>query len=622
MRPLVESVAAKRWRQTATVGCDMKTLKLARGLSLPIEAVTETFAILAKRGAGKSYTASVLVEQMLAAHLQVVVLDPMGIWYGLRTLADGKTAGFQIPILGGDHGDIPLEAGAGKFVADLLIAERISAVLDVSLFSKKDRKRFVADFAERLYRKNREAMHLVLEEADMFAPQRPQPGDQRMLGAVEDLVRRGRGRGVGITLISQRSAVLHKDVLTQTECLIAMRTTAPHDRRAIKDWIDAHADRDEQKKVMDSLPGLPTGTAWFWSPGWLETLAKVKINKKKTLDTGATPKAGRRRLVQKTIAEVDLTALTEKMVATIAKAEAENPTHLRKLIRERDQTIRKLQKKNKDGKGYSEHELGKKIDQAVATTAQSWQNVVTEKNREIAQLLQKMERLAVKLGAMAADVIGDHEEAKKYARQAESFPPEREKFVVPENLSATGKLTPPPDTKPLGTIRPDTSVEIDGVGNAERRVLNAIAWMNAIGVDEPNQTAVSFLAGYKSSDSGGYKNPRSRLNVLDMVEYRGKQIVMTDKGRAIALSPKVPPNAAGLHQIIFANLKGPEKKLLRLLLTAHPESIGNVPLAAAAGYDPESGGFKNPRSRLRTLGLVEYVEPGETRAQDFLFPDY
>lgn len=586
-----------------------RTLQLAKNLTLPIEAVTETFALLAKRGAGKSYAASVLVEQMLEARLQVVILDPMGIWYGLRTLADGKTAGFQIPVLGGDHGDIPLEAAGGKFVADLVMADRISVVIDVSLFSKKDRKRFVADFAERLYRKNREAMHLVLEEADMFAPQKPQAGEQRMLGAVEDLVRRGRSRGIGITLISQRSAVLNKDVLTQTECLIAMRTTAPHDVHAIKLWIESHADRDMQKEVLDSLPSLPTGTAWFWSPGWLEKLVKVRINKKRTLDTGATPKAGRRRLIQKTVAEVDLTALTEKMIATIIKAEAENPAHLRNVISKRDQTIRQLQKKNRVGTGYSEHEIGKKIDQAVATTTRSWQNIVTEKNREIAELLQKMERLAVKLGAMAADVLGDYEAAKEFATQAEAFKPEPINPVV----ANVGGLPPPP-------ITDQPAPDVDGIGTPERRVLNAIAWMNAIGVDEPNQTAVSFLAGYKSADSGGYKNPRSRLNVADMVEYRGKQIVMTDKGRAIAQHPKVPPDAAGLHQIIFENLKGPERRLLKLLIKAHPEPIQSETLAAAAGYDHNSGGFKNPRSRLRTLGLVEYVGPGETKAQDFLFP--
>jgi uncharacterized protein len=43
------------------------TLHVSRELSLPAEAVSETFAILAKRGAGKTYTAAVMVEELLKA---------------------------------------------------------------------------------------------------------------------------------------------------------------------------------------------------------------------------------------------------------------------------------------------------------------------------------------------------------------------------------------------------------------------------------------------------------------------------------------------------------------------------------------------------------------------------
>lgn len=95
----------------------------------------------------------------------------------------------------------------------------------------------MTDFAERLYHKNRQPLHLVLDEADAFAPQRPMKGQERLLGAIEDLVRRGRARGIGVTLVTQRAAVLNKDVLTQAEVLVALRTIAPQDREAINAWI-------------------------------------------------------------------------------------------------------------------------------------------------------------------------------------------------------------------------------------------------------------------------------------------------------------------------------------------------------------------------------------------------
>ncbi len=60
-------------------------LHIGPGLRLPPEAVTETFAIVAKRGVGKTYTAAVMVEEMVKAALPVVVVDPIGVWWGLRS---------------------------------------------------------------------------------------------------------------------------------------------------------------------------------------------------------------------------------------------------------------------------------------------------------------------------------------------------------------------------------------------------------------------------------------------------------------------------------------------------------------------------------------------------------
>jgi len=63
-----------------------------------------------------------------------------------------------------------------------------------------------------------------MDEADAIAPQWPMRGEKRMLGAVEDLVRRGGQRGIGVVMLRQRAAVLNKNVLTQIGILIVLRT--------------------------------------------------------------------------------------------------------------------------------------------------------------------------------------------------------------------------------------------------------------------------------------------------------------------------------------------------------------------------------------------------------------
>lgn len=289
-------------------------LSLADNLSIPLEAVTQTFAILAKRGVGKTYTASVLVEELLGAGQQVVVIDPLDVWWGLRTNAAGDGPGLAIAVLGGTQGDVPLEADQGRTVADIVVDQRIPAVLSIRHLSKAGQRRFVADFAERLYEKkgepgNRSPLHLVIDEADAFVPQRVMGETARVMGAVDDLVRRGRSSGIGVTLITQRASVIHKDVLTQIEVLIALRTVSPQDRKAIETWIDAHDPTDRVAEIMASLASLAIGEAWVWSPGWLDVLERVRIRRRRTFDSSSTPEVNGEPVVPAGRATIDLAGI-------------------------------------------------------------------------------------------------------------------------------------------------------------------------------------------------------------------------------------------------------------------------------------------------------------------------
>jgi len=129
-------------------------LHVAIDYPLPLAVLVDAVAILARRGAGKTYTGAVLVEEAIEHKHPVVVLDPTGVWWGLRSSADGARAGYPVIILGGEHGDVALEPMAGKVIADLVVDSPGAYVLDVSSFdSNAAQDRFAADFAERLYRR-------------------------------------------------------------------------------------------------------------------------------------------------------------------------------------------------------------------------------------------------------------------------------------------------------------------------------------------------------------------------------------------------------------------------------------------------------------------------------------
>jgi hypothetical protein len=62
----------------------VKSLRLAPALELPLDYATETGAVLGRRGSGKTHTASVIAEEMLAAGVHLARIDPLLARYGLR----------------------------------------------------------------------------------------------------------------------------------------------------------------------------------------------------------------------------------------------------------------------------------------------------------------------------------------------------------------------------------------------------------------------------------------------------------------------------------------------------------------------------------------------------------
>lgn len=319
-----------------------RTIPFARGLSLPEEAVTETFAFIGRRGSGKTYGCGVLVEGMLDIGAQVVIFDPIGNWYGLRA---GRVR-FNVPILGGEHGDIPLEPTGGSLIANIIIDKNTSAVLDLSSFTKKQRRTFVADFAERLFHRKktkRSPLHVVFEEAQVFAPQRIPRGEERMLGAVEDIVRLGRNYGIGVSLITQRPQSVNKEVLNQVEALVVFQINGSHERKAIEAWV-VHQGIDTHEMVKE-LPSLPRGTAFLWSPQWLGKLVKIRVLKKRSADTSATPTvSSRKHAVASTtpLSKKDLATLQKAMADTVERAKENDPKELRRLIAELERQLQKV----------------------------------------------------------------------------------------------------------------------------------------------------------------------------------------------------------------------------------------------------------------------------------------
>jgi len=129
-------------------------------------------------------------------------------------------------------------------------------------------------------------------------------------------------RGFVPWLITQRPAVLHKDVLSQADILVSMKLTSSQDREAIGRWIEGQADRAEGRRILGTLPRLARGEGWVWAPSD-GVLARVAFPRIRTLDSSQTPRREARAGSPRALAPVDLSVIREMLAGTAVEASEE-----------------------------------------------------------------------------------------------------------------------------------------------------------------------------------------------------------------------------------------------------------------------------------------------------------
>lgn len=251
-------------------------------IQMPIAAATKTFALLAKRGAGKSYTGAVMAEEFYKVNVPFVAFDPIDVWWGLRLAANGKDKGLPVVVFGIEHADIKIDRDMGRKIAQYIVKYNISCVISTFGMPKVAQRHLIAEFSDEILNINNTPRHIFIEEAHEFVPQRVTGAMGKTFAAVEALVVMGRNRGLGVTLINQRAATVNKDVLTQLDTLLAFRNVSPQDRKALKDWVEYHSAEGDFNAFMQSLPSLPVGEGWIWSPEFMGIFEKIKVRKRET----------------------------------------------------------------------------------------------------------------------------------------------------------------------------------------------------------------------------------------------------------------------------------------------------------------------------------------------------
>ncbi len=588
----------------------IRDLPFAFELKLPIDLATETFAFLGRKGRGKTYGAQRYFELLHGAGVQCVALDPVGNWWSLRVGKDGKSPGLPVYVFGGPHGDVPILPDAGAFIARVIVEKGISVILDVSRFRKNERKRFMTAFAEEFFHLKKDAVspvHLFIEEAHKFVPQMVRDGEEQMLGAMEDIIRIGRNYGIGISLISQRSASVNKEALTQVECLIAYQTASAQDKKAIKSWIEEND--EDGLSLFSEIKSLQRGEALFWSPSALEVFKKIHVTEKVTFDASSTPKVGAKARKPVKLAKVDLEGIHVAMKEVVATAEASD--------------VKALQRRVKQ----LEAELAKKHAPKVETKIEETKVPIIDAKQVacIEKLVARLEKHGDQFGGIIA-ALDKQRDAMAQSQQAvvseignlktlaklnvnatlpprlklTNLPPE----LLPDAIAVARQREPRIGTQqhpPMGSMRRAKAetppvAAVEGINAARQRIIDTLALLEQLDI-EPDKTTLAAWYGCHLNNKG-FVNNLGALRTMGMIDG----FKLTDQGRAIANKIDIPSEEE-LRERLLEPLNAPQRLIVETILP-HKQGMAREDLADALGLHPNNKGLVNNIGALRTRKVL------------------
>lgn len=597
-----------------------------KSLTIPAAALTQHTAIVGKTGSGKTSTAKLMIEQVVAEGSRVCVLDPVkSDWWGVISSADGKRPGLPFHVLGGPHAHVALHSGAGAAIGELVARGELPlSVLDMAEFEPGGQQRFFVAFADTLLKRMRGVLYLVLEEAHEFAPKERAGFEKENLAIhfAKKLATAGRSKGIRLILATQRTQSLHNALLGSCDTLIAHRLTAPADQEPVKKWLKANADKDVLKQIEGELSSLKTGTAWLCS-GEAKVFERIQFPRISTFDNSATPTDDAEELEIRG-GNVDVDSLRALIGDAVVEAEANDPKKLKARIRELEQSREAL-----DTAGMIALERAEDlVRQAEARVREELEGLAERRAAAaVAELRNSARPHAEALYHALANGSGaafpTSNEAPKHAQVG--HPPTRVAPASPPRAAPVARPATP--SRPRSAAAAPKQSTTGGLTGPQQRVLDAIAWYGALGIDAPGKVEVGLIAGYRVSKKlgGTYSNILGALRSGGLIEYRGAaQVTLTVSGAAAANDPEIEPTNESCQAAIIARLDSVEERVLRIILDAHPESLDKVDVGTEAGYsvtEKLGGTFSNILGRLRTLGLIDYPERGRVVATDLLFPE-
>lgn len=623
-----------------------RKLRISPDLSLPADVATSTTIVYGGKGMGKTNFLAVLVEECAKAGVRFSLIDPVGASWGLRHSKSGKQRGVEILVLGGRHGDYPILPTAGAIIADLVADERVNTLIDIScsadgkMWSHGEKIRFVADYAKRLYERqgeHREPLLQIIDEAGRFCPQQipaGAPDIAKCVGAIEQLVELGRNAGVGVCLVTQRSARMNKSVSELADMMISFRTIGPRSIDAIVDWFGEHIPKKRWEELAEKIRVLPVGSALCVSPGWLEFEGVIRIRERETFDSSATPKAGEKRQATGPAAKPDVDAYIDRMAALADEAAKNDPKKLTAELARARADYREIDKLLKE-RGFvveSDDTRWRLVKQALGEASAKAPKVASLDAGKIKRLRGTIEAarraFTQRLGRIETVLIRSHEQMEAIAcdlqagrtdfdmacsaafeHALEGQPATNTAATIaataPIKPATFRRVPPPPVPAPDGAPYGDPSVGKTGL----RRMLVALA-QNRDGVT-PGQLSILTSIAKRGGTFRTYLG-KGKTNGW-IIERADGRLVITENGLDALGAYEPLPTGRDLLEWWCSELG--DSGATRMLRALEKEAwLTRAALAEVTGIALNGGTFRTYLGKLFTLELVVEETGGESGA--------
>lgn len=572
----------------------MKTIKLGN-FEMDLEVFLETKGLLqANSGGGKSWGLREIIEKAYGK-VPIVIMDTEGEFENLREK-------FNF-ILVGKGGDIPASIKTAGVLAHRILELGLNAIIDISELKAHERTLFVKRFQEALIEAPKNIWRVILYILDEAQAYAPEAGKSEALPSTIDIAKRGRKRGIGALYATQRISDFNKGIVAECNNRFIGRTGMDIDRRrAAKELGFTTQEQEHSLKLLDP------GEFYVYGPALSRDVKKVRFGNLQV----APPKAGSRAMAAPTPTPEAVKDLVSKLTDLDKAADEEMKT-----VEDYKAKIRSLTAELSATKRVP---IVPTVDVRKAAVEIRNARVEADKEGYARGYNEGVEKVLKEKAAATRGILKGLAIMREQINLIEYGSKEDKNTIKIINTPVSQKISHllQPKQRPIeSTVSTEPMGELS---NAHTRVLYAMGRIEAMGVTPASKDMVAAFSRYKPS-SGGFRNLLGSLRSAGMINYPSPSMLeLTDEGRSVAAEAlQSPATEEELQENWKSVMSAAQRKVFEAALEAYPEAVEKQSLAESVGYMPSSGGYRNLLGSLRSMGAIEYPEPGTVRASNNCF---